>query len=197
VTILDMLLPLSVLPYGVGVGVSVGVGVAVQLHTTLTGVSPSCPENVKVSCWQAIPVMVIVTEFPGERGPFGGLKLAPLPLLAIQFAFSCESGLSSSVTVHWYVFPPLLLEHWLWLGSKLLGVVTVKTGGVGVGDGVGDGVGVGVSVGVGDGVDVGVDVGVEDGVGVGITQIGHAGSTTSVIPTVACPPLEVICRFCE
>ena len=62
----------------VGVTVKVGGG-GVQFHVTLTGLTPVCPEKVKVPFWQGIDPIVTVTGFPGETVPLAGLKVTPLP----------------------------------------------------------------------------------------------------------------------
>ena len=178
--------------------VSVG---GVQLHDTGRDCGWAAPEAVKVNVpfWQAMPEIFTDCGTPGERVPLDGLKVALIPLLAVQVILPVELELSVRVTVQDPVPPQVL-------GSKLVGLTdhagTAGEGdgdgegegegdgdgdGEGEGDGAGEGEGGGVVPGglVGEGVVLGGDVVL--GGGVGVTPV-----TTSVTATVAFPAFEVI-----
>jgi len=64
-------------------------GSRVHLHQAVTGCIPPDPAKVNAPCWQGIPLMVTLVEFPGESSPLAGVKLAPLkPLSANHFTVS-------------------------------------------------------------------------------------------------------------
>jgi hypothetical protein len=64
----------------VGLAINIG-GAGVQLHDEVIGFVPPDPEKVKVAAWQDIEEMVTSTDPPGDKVPFGGLKLTPGKLL--------------------------------------------------------------------------------------------------------------------
>jgi len=115
----------------VGVTVNVGVGGgAVQLHATFTGLTPVCPEKVKVPFWQGIDPMLTVTGVPGETAPLDGLKVTLLPRSVVTDQFTVPPC-ALRVTLHWEVLP--VAEQLELVGSKLVGVtVSVGVGGGGV-----------------------------------------------------------------
>jgi len=64
------------------VGLAINIGCAgVQLHDEVMGFVPPDPEKVKVAAWQDIEEMVTSSDPPGDKVPFGGLKLTPGKLL--------------------------------------------------------------------------------------------------------------------
>jgi hypothetical protein len=88
------------LTFNVGV---VGTGSnGLQLHDRLTELAPPDQAKVNVPCWQGIPVMITLVEFPGESSPLAREKFTPLKLLlAVQFTFPCELEVSARSAVHW------------------------------------------------------------------------------------------------
>jgi hypothetical protein len=64
----------------IGLTINIG-GAGVQLHDEVIGFAPPDPEKVKVAAWQDIEEMVTSTDPPGDKVPFGGLKLTPGKLL--------------------------------------------------------------------------------------------------------------------
>lgn len=64
----------------VGLAINIG-GAGVQLHDEVMGFVPPDPEKVKVAAWQDREEMVTSTDPPGDKVPFGGLKLTPGKLL--------------------------------------------------------------------------------------------------------------------
>jgi hypothetical protein len=64
------------------VGLAINIGCAgVQLHDEVMGFVPPDPEKVKVAARQDIEEMVTSSDPPGDKVPFGGLKLTPGKLL--------------------------------------------------------------------------------------------------------------------
>jgi len=179
------------------VGVTVIFGV--QLHDTGRDCGWAAPEAVKVNVpfWQAMPEIFTDCGTPGERVPLDGLKVALIPLLAVQVILPVELELSVRVTVQGPVAPQVL-------ESKLVGLTDhAGTAGEGEGEGEGDGEGEGEGDGEGDGDGDGDGAGegegggvvpgglVGEGVGLG-GGVGVTPVTTSVTATVAFPAFEVI-----
>ena len=93
-----------------GLTVKVGGGGGVQVHVTVTGLSPSAPEKVKVPALQGRDEMVTCTDPFGNNFPLAGVKVTLLPksLLAVQFALPCEMAVSPTVRLQEYVPLPEL-----------------------------------------------------------------------------------------
>src|SRR5260370_37101404 len=100
---------------------------------------------------------------PGERVPLDGLKVALIPLLAVQVILPVELELSVRVTVQDPVPPHVV-------GSKLVGL-TDHAGTAGEGDGGGEGAGEGDGDG-GGGVE---GAGAGEGDGGGVVPVGLLG----------------------
>ena len=110
----------------VGLAISIGGG-GVQLHDEVMDFVPPDPEKVKVAAWQAIEEMVTSTDPPGDKVPFGGLKLTPDKLLLADQVISLwEPALSVIVSVHVQLLPSPVQEELDCVKSSGL---TVKVGG--------------------------------------------------------------------